>query len=540
VVHGRNQRKEELRSLAGRASTRYSSSQTFQRRTAIRLRCGVVVFALALFSCARSDRTFSPDIETLTIGVPEAVAGVNLGVQNLASNLSVESLIQLSPDGRPLPKLAETWFWDNDGLTLRVNLRNGVTFHDGTPLTGQLAADILRQAVTSQSNRMAYAAFGDVREVRATGELQLSFDLLRHSAFLPESLEVPLEMGKSGVGTGAYKVVTRDADQLVLERNDRYYLGRPNIGRVVIRPFVALRTAWSSLLRGDVNMVTDVPPDAVEFVKSDQVEVLTFERRYQVLVAFNSQRPPFNSPLVRKALNLAIDRGALIKTVLKGYASPATGPLWPQHWAYDRSLPSFGFDPALSISMLENGGFRRHDNPAGPRSRFRFTCLIPANFSTIERIALDVQKELYDVGVDMQFEVVRAEDLDARIRTGRFDALLFEMISGPTLSRPYMFWGSTKSFHGLNVFGYENPEVQRLFDVLRTTTNEGAIRSATRDLQRVLLDDPPGLFLAWSQRSRAVRHDFEVVQDAQRDPVDPIYTIWRWTAGPRDVLTASQ
>jgi len=102
------------------------------------------------------------------------------------------------------------------------------------------------------------------------------------------------------------------------------------------------------------------------------------------------------------------------------------------------------------------------------------------------------------------------------------------MLGGPTLGRAYMFWGSAKSFLGLNVFGYEDPQAERLFNVLRTTTNEGAIRTATRSLQQVLLEDPPAVFLAWNQRSRAVRRDFQIVQDPTRDPADPVYTIWRW------------
>ena len=101
-------------------------------------------------------------------------------------------------------------------------------------------------------------------------------------------------------------------------------------------------------------------------------------------------------------------------------------------------------------------------------------------------------------------------------------------MSGPYPRRaPYIFWGSARNVKGFNFFGYENPEAERLFEVLRTSINEAAVRSATRNLQRVLLDDPPAIFLAWNQRSRAVRRDFRVVQEPDRDPLD---SIWRWAA----------
>ena len=81
------------------------------------------------------------------------------------------------------------------------------------------------------------------------------------------------------------------------------------------------------------------------------------------------------------------------------------------------------------------------------------------------------------------------------------------------------------------MFGYENPQAERLFDVLRTSTNNVAIQSAFGRLQQTLLDDPPALFLAWDERSRAIRREFEVQQDIG-GPVDPIYTIWRWKPVP--------
>ncbi|HXD16943.1 MAG TPA: ABC transporter substrate-binding protein [Vicinamibacterales bacterium] len=466
----------------------------------------------------------------MKIGVPEVIAGAEFSLQNLASNLTSEGLTQLSPDGRVLPKLAENWTWENDGLALRVNLRPGVVFHNGEALTASVAADLLRKAIAEPSNRAVYTSFNDVKDVRPSGESQLVFYLSQRSAFLPEDLVIPVELGKPSVGTGAYRVSKRDDEGISLEGNKRYYLGAPQIDKVQIKPFGALRTAWSGLLRGEVDMVTEVPPDAVEFIRNDEVQVVSFERRYQYVIAFNSQRRPFNIPLVRRAINAAVDRPALIKSVLHGLGTPSTGPLWPQHWAYDSSMPSFGYDPALATSLLESSGFRLQRGAKGLPARFHFTCLIPKNFAMSERMGLEVQKQLYDIGVDMQFEVVPAEELDSRLRSGRFDALLLDMLGGPTVGRAYMFWASARNLKGLNLFGYDNPQVERLFGVLRTTTNEAAVRSATRDLQRILLDDPPALFLAWSQRSRAVRRAFQVVQDSGRDPVDPVFTIWRWGA----------
>jgi peptide/nickel transport system substrate-binding protein len=455
--------------------------------------------------------------------------------------LSVESLTQLATDGRTVPKLAESWWWEKNGRQLNVNLRPGIEFHDGTPLTADLAAKILGDAVARPSNRALFTSLSDVTAVRSSGERQVIFDLSQPSAFLPEDLELPLTHGTPAVGTGPYRIAKNDPAEVVLERFQKYYLGTPNIARVVIKPFDTLRTAWTSLLRNDVDMVTDVPPDAVEFIRNDDVRVVSFGRRYQYLVAFNSARAPFNSPIVRRALNMAIDRDALIQNVLQGHGLPSTGPLWPKNWAYDTSKASYRFDPGLAVSLLNSAGLHADKKTTGPQARLRFTCLIPENFSVIERVALEVQKQLYNVGVDMQFEVIPIKDFDARVREGRFEAILIDMISGPTVARSYFLWRSVHRLpRAVYVFGYENPETERLFDVMRTSTNEIATQSAFTRLQEVLLDDPPALFLTWNERSRAVRRDFQIVQDPRRDPEDPVYTIWRWTAAPEPRLALAQ
>src|SRR5690606_24656660 len=122
-----------------------------------------------------------------------------------------------------------------------------------------------------------------------------------------------------------------------------------------------------------------------------------------------------------------------------------------------------------------------------------------------------------------------------RLETGDFQSALVDMISGPTMSRLYIFWRSARNFRGFNNFGFENTDAERLFDILRTSAaNDAAIRSATSGLQRVFLEDPPALFLAWNQRTRAVDRSFRIVAEAGRDPMP---TLWQW--GTADDSTAA-
>jgi peptide/nickel transport system substrate-binding protein len=513
-----------------RASARLSVA--FRRRTSLWSWCGVFFF-VTLPACGSSDPAPRPSQNVLTIGLPEVggVTDVGLGLDQLISILTLEGLTQVnvSIDGRARPRLAESWTWENNGLRLRLNLRSGVAFHDGTAFTSAIAAEALSRAIARPGNRALYPSLSDITAVHADGDRQLILELSRPSAFLPEELDLPLEVGEKNSGTGAFRLASRDPSGTVLERVDGYYLGTPPIRQIVIRPFDTLRQAWAGLLRGEVDMVTEVPPEAVEFIRNEEVQVISFARSYQFLVAFNSQKPPFTSSAVRRALNATINREVLIKNVLGGQGESATGPLWPRHWAYDASIPPFSFDPQGAVSSLEAAGFRIPPTAGTPDSvpaRLRFTCLIPQDFSLLERVGLEVQKQLYDVGVDMQFEVVTFQEYNSRIRDSQFDAVLVNLISGPTFSRPYIFWRSARESKGMNFFGYENVETERLFQVLRTSMNEAAVRSATSRLQRALLEDPPALFLVWEERARAISRNFRIVEAPGRDP---LHTIWRWT-----------
>jgi peptide/nickel transport system substrate-binding protein len=255
--------------------------------------------------------------------MPEARApSAESGLGQVARTITLEGLTQLSVDGRALPRLAERWTWENNGLRLRVTLQQGVKFHDGSLLDAALGARILTEAIDRPANRALYPSLNYVTSVRPSGSDEIVLEVSEPSAFLPEDLEIPLELRSPARGTGPFRFAREDPTEVVLDAFEQYRGGPPSIKRIVIKPFGTLRTAWTSLLRGDVDMVTDVAPEAVEFIRNDDVEVISFSRRYQFVIAFNSNRAPFESAAVRRALNLAVDREALVRKVLQGKGLP--------------------------------------------------------------------------------------------------------------------------------------------------------------------------------------------------------------------------
>ena len=467
------------------------------------------------------------------MGVPEGnTPDAELGIPQFLRLLSFESLTNNGTDGRPIPRLAERWVWESNNTRLRVSLRPNVFLHDGRLFSGETAVQLVRAAVTDTQNVASFPALADLVQITADGN-ELLFDLSRPSATLPDALTVPLDKGERPVGTGPYRVLNQGDSGATLEGFERYHRGAPTIQRVAVKPFDTLRNAWASMLRGELDVVYDVSADGVEFVRNDAIDVVSVPRWYQHHLTLNLHDNRFKSPLVRKAMNMAVNRTAIVDKVMHGEGEPSAGPIYPRYWAYDSGVPTYSFDPAGAISLLEAAGLRMSaGSRSGPPARLRFTCLLPKDFTVWERIALEVQRDLLNVGVDMQFKVVPLQEFTTLVFSGRFEAAFIDMISGPAPSRPYIWWRSGRQFKGMNVFGYENEEAERQFEILLRTVNEAGIRSATSRLQRILYEDPPAVFVAWDARARAINRRFVIPNDYR----DPMWTLWKWTiSAPRQL-----
>ena len=426
-----------------------------------------------------------------------SAANPELGLQQVAKNIAQEDLISLGRDGRPIPKLADSFYSTADGRALRIRLRPNVKFHDGTPVTSTLIADLVRADLPGSLG----PAFADVETIRAISETEVEIVQKRASPFLAESLDIAIKKpGAPGVGTGPFAPM-RSSGQIEMAANDSYYLGRPEISRIALRSYPTARAAWADMLRGRADMLYEVGLDALESLEaSSRVSVFRFSRPYAYVIMLNARKPIFAAPEFRRALNLAIDRPAVIKEALNDHATPDDGPVPPQHWAYRDTFPVFHYEPALAAKAV-NG------HPS-------FTCIF-AGGATYERLALSVQKQLAAIGVAMHIESVPIDEFNAALLTRRdFDAALTDAHIGPNLFRPYQFWHSRGP---QNVGKFSSAKVDAALDAIRYASSDREYSAAALDFQRAMIEDPPVIFLAWGQRARAVTRRFSVPVEPGRD-----------------------
>jgi ABC-type transport system substrate-binding protein len=153
----------------------------------------------------------------------------------------------------------------------------------------------------------------------------------------------------------------------------------------------------------------------------------------------------------------------------------------------------------------------------------QFTCLLGGD-QVDERMAIELKRQFAAVGADMQLRAVTQDAIYEAQRSGLFDAVLTQAISGPTGLRPYQVWHSKSSIHPDH---WGNTTIDFALDRVRYAEDETAFRRAIAGMQQAFIDDPPAIFLAWREGARAISQRFVVPPlEAGRDP---LATLRLWT-----------
>lgn len=276
---------------------------------------------------------------------------------------------------KPKPGLAESWS-SPDPTTLVLNIRQGVTFHDGTPLDAEAVKfNFERNKTDPKSNLKADLA--SVASAAVTGPMQVTLKLNSPDSAMPAILSdragmmvspTALKAAASGnlnrtpVGTGAYTFVSwADGERIVTKRNEKYWKSnRPYMDAIEFAIIPELTTGARSVTAGQNDLIYQLPPrQKIIMERSPNLKIVTGPTLYVFQIFFNWGKPPFDDLRVRKAFNFAIDREALVKASLAGLAEPAAMNLPKAHWAYDKATSAlYPYDVAKAKQLLAEAGFK--------------------------------------------------------------------------------------------------------------------------------------------------------------------------------------
>lgn len=478
----------------------------------------LLALALPLGGCSSTGVRNPPVEETLRIGAKGNAEAPKV----ISESLFAEPLIALDMTGRATERLATEWEWLNDGRALRLKLRPGVKFHDGTPVTAEVVAAILRQRVAARGR-----GFEALSRIDTPEDGSIILQLSRPDAFLITALSgtTIVDDNKPDIGTGPFRILNRTPLEAV--KNAGYYRGIPAIDRIQVVPYETPRAAWAGLMRGDVDMAHEVSRDSLEFLEeSSSFELYSSLQPFYVPLVFNVTHPILARVEVRRALVEAIDREEVLALGMRGHGQVADDPVWPSHWAYNPAARRHVYNPASAQSRLDAAGLPVQPAPVGSgrrASRLRIACLFFNEDPQFERIALLLQRQLAAIDVDLVLEGATQEVLTGRVGRGVFDTYLFQITSGRSFDWTYRFWHSPGTGLAYQNSGYSGAD--EVLDRLRGSRDDADIRVAVGDLRERFYEDAPAAFIAWLQTTRAIDSRFDVGEKS--DP-EVFANLWRW------------
>ena len=537
------------------------------RRTTIPALCRVLgLLVLMCAACSGKDESS----ETAVGGQPQRGGTVVLGSisdvdswneylsrQSFASNLIRRIYLRLAEaqgDGQQRPQshepmLAESWEFADDNLSLTFKLREAV-WSDGRPVS---AADVrfTWQAQTSPhvpwvgaeiKSQITNVEVLDERTVRFHFGAEYPFQLADavEGGILPEHVfgAIPLEQwathdwSQLSVGSGPFLLERYDpGHEITLRRNPRYFReGYPLLDQVVVRVVPDAGNLLTQLMAGEIDYLEGLAPsDAHSLNSNNQVGLLAFDYPKFDYIGWNGSRPPFDDPLIRRAMTLAIDREALVTDLLYGYGRVSKGPVLSFWWSANRGLEAWPHDLDEARRLLEAAGFATLDEDgqgSGTGRQLEFDLMTNSGNRLREDMLVKIQEQLARIGVKVNVRPVEMRAMRQQAASGEYDAYLGGWTFQGKVDLKAVFGSGATPPNGMNVVFYKSDEVDRLLEAAERARDWREVKTHMDSLQLQIHEDQPYTFLyetkrvaAYGQRLRDVEIDI---------PADPLARLERY------------
>lgn len=461
---------------------------------------------------ARMNVIAFPEPPTLFIGLDQ-----NGSTQTVAGKI-YESLLTYDFDFTPKPGLAESWEVSEDGLTYTFNLVKTARWHDGEPFTSDDVVFTIQEFLMEVHPR-ARGIFANCETIEAVDEHTVRFVLkqpfapflmgfeMSTSPMIPAHLYRGTdfrtnENNNRPIGTGPFMLAEWNRGSFIrLEKNPDYHgEGEPHLDEIIFHILPDAGARAVAIEQGQVQQAQFFDIEMFDVERLSQlpdIELTTKGYEFYAPVArieFNNRVAPFNDKRFRQAVCYALDKQLFADVIFFGLGKPATGPISNRTRFYDADVKRYDYDLDRARALLDEMGLVPGAN--GVRTTVKFLRLPWGE--TWARFAELVQQQLAQIGVQVEIEPA-----DPASWTSRYANWEFEMTS----NYPYQFGdpalGVSRFFvssnirHGVaysNCTGYENPEVDALFERGATATGDAERQQAYSQVQKILTEDAP---MAW-------------------------------------------
>ncbi len=411
------------------------------------------------------------------------------------------------------PKLAVS-YENPDENTWIFKLREGVTFHDGTPFNAEAVKYTFEKMRDPETAAPRASLFEPVNEITVEDEYTLKVTTkypygtflagLTHSnaAIVSPTADQNQDLMKQPVGTGPFKFVSwTPGDQLVLEANEEYWDGAPDLKKVVFKVVPEVSTAISMLQTGEVQFIDNLPTEQIGRLESmKDIEIEKIEGSPVYYLTFNHQREMNQDPEFREAVASAIDRDAFVSK-LNGLGVRSDSVIGPKVFGYDESADNAGtpYDVEKAKELVEKNGYG--DKPIK---------LLTANRANTTLMAEIVQAQLTEAGFKVEIESMEWATFLDTARAGEYD-LTFLSWSNVTGDGSELFY---PNFHSDNLGNsnraqYSNPEFDELVMGSRTTVDQEERAKLLDQANKLMLDENVAVVMYHGVVTSAMSSDYK-------------------------------
>jgi peptide/nickel transport system substrate-binding protein len=421
-----------------------------------------------------------------------------------------ENLVSFNADMELQPELATSWE-PLDELTWEFQLRENVTFHDGTPFTAEAVQANLERVIDPEMASQRAFLFTMLDEVTVVDDFTVRIStqfpfapLLSHLAHDAAGLASPAALEEAGydevepIGTGPFRFVSWDpGNEVILERNDAYWGDLPNPDRVVFRVVPEESTRLALVERGDAHVAEILQPASMGRVEaSDGMNLRLFDTLSLNYIGFNVEKEPYDDARVRRAISMATDVEAMIDGIVEGAGTRAVGPISEAVVGFHPDLEPLPYDVEMAQELMAE---------AGLEDGFSTTLWTNDNPTRIA-IAEIVQNNLAELNIDVEIEVLEWGAYLDQTAEGLHDMFIlgWVTVTGDADYGMYALLHSSNKGAAGNRSFYENEEVDRLLDQGRRETDPEERVELYREVQEILIQDAPMLNLYHPQWMIAV------------------------------------
>jgi len=502
-----------------------------------RLLCVVLLFA-----CVGTESPFAkPTGGTLVIstgGDPDVL------IPSLVSSVQAAQIVDLVYDrladiGDSLnivndlgftPRLADRWTWSTDSLSIAFHIDPRAKWHDGEPVRSGDVSFTFRTTADSTLGSPTKALISSIDSVTTpdSATAVFWFEARTPQQFYDATFQMPIVPehiwrgiapsgwrgsgpAKHPIGSGQYRFVRwipRGSVEIVADTAN--YRGSPKLGRVVWSFSPSFTAAVTRFLSGEADFFEQLrPEDLAEVARHPELRTKQYRGLAYVFAQFNLRDPAdrsrphpiFGNRELRRALTMATDRAAIVRSVYDSLALPALGPTVRAYPTTDPSLRQIPFDLPRAQQLFDSLGWR-DANGDGVRERngrpLRFSLLVPGTSAPRIRLAVLIQEQLRRAGVKVDVEQLDFPVLIERERKRIFDAAIGQWNTQPSPGSVRGSWGTmgSRASSGTNYSSYESPVFDAYVDSALASFDLPTRKAYFTKAYETIIQDAPAIWLA--------------------------------------------